>query len=516
MTADFPDPPRSDDPPPANPDGARQPILQVEADVAAANGMESARDVLLRWLESRSAGGLPPAAWRGEPFTLATPEGRTAEVVSRADPPLWAALLTEPAGTPDDLRWTAEAAVSYAGERGRLAVRLGCTGPAGEVVPAVPGFIRTLMRDVGLHRNGRVLSAAPADIDTDEELDDLIALIEDRRRELPVIVVSSPGPDTPWPLDTADLARRIAGLAWVFRLPYDLAFGLSDAFGKRWSVFQGATRLYRPGFDRETQTPFDHPLLLPRRPLDPDDDDAVDTLCGEAVRASIAAPGIYRRLPRFETLAAACAPPPAPANEPPHERLAGSLDRAGEPEQQTRATQRDPEEGRGPNAGLQAPAEPLEGAGEAPAPAKARPAKYQELPKWAAAAFADRLVLSAKAQRAAKASAYRDIGTVCDALELLAWHYVDMRRNGGREQFEQSLKKLRLKDEAVAANPDRLRKDPQYWCKHEGRPVFIERHLKKGNSREPRECLRIYYAWDEDTRKVVVGHLTTHLDSEIT
>ncbi|HEY1934957.1 MAG TPA: hypothetical protein VGG99_23375 [Acetobacteraceae bacterium] len=512
MTADFPDPPRAGEPAPANPDGARQPILQVEADIAAANGMEAAREVLLRWLESRSAGGLPQGAWQGEPFTLATPEGRTADIVSRADPPLWAALLTEPAGTPDGPCWTAEASVSYAGDRGRLAVRLGCTGPAGQVVPAVPGFIRTLMRDVGLHRNGRILSAAPTDIDTEEKLDDLIALIEDRRRDLPVIVISGSAPNAPWPLDAADLARRIACLAWVYRLPFELAFGLSDAFTKRWSVFQGATRLYRPGFDRETQTPFDHPLLLPRRPLDPDDDDAVDTLCGEVVRASIAAPGIYRRLPRFETLAAACAPPPreAPAPEPRVEPLTAVLPQAPAPA--TDAADDAPPAG-APPAGAPRDDAPTDDAQAAP---DTRPARYQDLPKWAAAAFADRLVLSVKAQRAARTSAYRDIGTVCDALELLAQHYVDMRRNGGREVFEQSLKTLRLKDESVAANPDRLRKDPQYWCRLDGRPVFIDRHLKKGTSREPRDCLRIYYAWDEDTRRVVVGHLTTHLDSEIT
>ena len=267
MTVDTPKPIQPDASPLSSREAVGQPILQVEADIAAENGMAAAREVLLRWLESRSDGGLPPAAWHGGRFALATPEGRTAEVVSRADPPLWAALLTEPAG-PDGPHWTAEAAVSVGGGRARLAVRLGCTGPVGEAVPAVPGFIRTLMRDVGLQRNGRPVTATPLDIDTPEALDDLVALIEDRKRDLPVIVMSAPGPYAEWPLDAEALARRIAGLAWVYRLPWEHAFGLSDAFGKRWSVFQGATRLYRPGFDRELQTPFDHPLLLARRPLE--------------------------------------------------------------------------------------------------------------------------------------------------------------------------------------------------------------------------------------------------------
>ena len=228
----------------------------------------------------------------------------------------------------------------------------------------------------------------------------------------------------------------------------------------------------------------------------------MDFLCRDVVRSSIEASGIYRRLPRFEALIAACAPPPAASPG------AAPAD-AAPPEAVTKPASDPPDQAVQPGQPASTTPQPREDAAEA------RPANYQELPKWVEAAFPDRLVLSAKAQRAVKASTYHDVGTVCDALELLALHYVDMRRNGGREQFEQSLQALRLKDEAIAANPDRLRKDPQYWCKHEGRPVFVDRHLKKGNSREPRECLRIYYAWDEDARKVVVGHLTTHLASEI-
>jgi hypothetical protein len=36
-------------------------------------------------------------------------------------------------------------------------------------------------------------------------------------------------------------------------------------------------------------------------------------------------------------------------------------------------------------------------------------------------------------------------------------------------------------------------------------------HVKKGNSREARNCLRIYFFWDEEREQVVVGHLPAHL-----
>ena len=52
------------------------------------------------------------------------------------------------------------------------------------------------------------------------------------------------------------------------------------------------------------------------------------------------------------------------------------------------------------------------------------------------------------------------------------------------------------------------------------RPAFIDsrvkdRHLTVRNSREWRECTRIYHARDEESQKVVVGQVTPDLLSEI-
>ena len=36
-------------------------------------------------------------------------------------------------------------------------------------------------------------------------------------------------------------------------------------------------------------------------------------------------------------------------------------------------------------------------------------------------------------------------------------------------------------------------------------------HLCKGNARDPRFCMRIYFFYDENTQKVIVGHMPSHL-----
>ena len=56
----------------------------------------------------------------------------------------------------------------------------------------------------------------------------------------------------------------------------------------------------------------------------------------------------------------------------------------------------------------------------------------------------------------------------------------------------------------------------QYEVLWGGKRRFLECHLKRGNSREPRNCLRIYFFWDEDDELIVVGHLPSHLTNEQT
>jgi hypothetical protein len=45
----------------------------------------------------------------------------------------------------------------------------------------------------------------------------------------------------------------------------------------------------------------------------------------------------------------------------------------------------------------------------------------------------------------------------------------------------------------------------------QGRRLEADWHIKNGgNTREPRRCLRIYYAWDEVTQQIVVAEMPAH------
>jgi len=42
---------------------------------------------------------------------------------------------------------------------------------------------------------------------------------------------------------------------------------------------------------------------------------------------------------------------------------------------------------------------------------------------------------------------------------------------------------------------------------------MLECHLKKESDREQRFCLRVYFFWDSDSKKVLIGWLPSHLDT---
>ena len=60
------------------------------------------------------------------------------------------------------------------------------------------------------------------------------------------------------------------------------------------------------------------------------------------------------------------------------------------------------------------------------------------------------------------------------------------------------------------------RQGDDYFVVHAGRRQFLNRHLKKGTSKDPRNCLRIYFFWDTENDTVVIGSLPEHLGTATT
>ena len=75
---------------------------------------------------------------------------------------------------------------------------------------------------------------------------------------------------------------------------------------------------------------------------------------------------------------------------------------------------------------------------------------------------------------------------------------------------------LGLEEAPTFAGPRAGEEGDTYFVRYAGRRMELDRHLKKGNSREPRRCFRLYFFWDNDEQQVVVGWMPSHLDTRIT
>jgi len=145
------------------------------------------------------------------------------------------------------------------------------------------------------------------------------------------------------------------------------------------------------------------------------------------------------------------------------------------------------------------------------------PANYDELPDWIVRHFSGRLLLSPRALRGIKDAVYEEFDLVWKGLAALAREYRDLRlgaKEDSGELWEAKLVELGLECENAASDTSRGKYADEYEILDpfgSGKKRSFERDLKKGNSRDARYCLRIYFYWDEEHRQVVVGWLPSHL-----
>lgn len=148
-------------------------------------------------------------------------------------------------------------------------------------------------------------------------------------------------------------------------------------------------------------------------------------------------------------------------------------------------------------------------------PADETPRDLSELRGWALA-NENRIVIMPRALQGAKKSHYDMPETVYVALELLAGPYRDLRMGQlDHAQFLKALAASEMQLEGSVAPSVAGEQGDAYFVSWRGRRRFLELHLRKGGGRDERYCLRIYFFWDEDSQKVIVGWLPSHLSNSL-
>jgi len=238
--------------------------LAARADAGTAgSAFDQAAAIATDWLgtTARRAGvDLPPAAGVDGRIGAATDAASVeAEPLRRDDRLAWrgSIAVTGPAAT-EGRSWL-EIQLRPEGALAVVTLRLlGDGGGAGLARLAPTGLVRSLLTTFLASVGTMQLSDRPSRCGV-RGVGRLVRELTDPAREVPIVVVSSHA-DGSTAIDYRAAARDLAGLAKVVRLAdFETAFALTDEVGKPLSCFDGAVRIYWPGFmpgdDR-----FLHPL----------------------------------------------------------------------------------------------------------------------------------------------------------------------------------------------------------------------------------------------------------------
>jgi hypothetical protein len=147
------------------------------------------------------------------------------------------------------------------------------------------------------------------------------------------------------------------------------------------------------------------------------------------------------------------------------------------------------------------------------------------LEKWITEHHSDRIILHPRAINAAKKSRFEDVSLIYAAVDFLGIEYWTSRTAipdqaaDIRCQSDLKLRELKL-DLAPSISATAAGKEGDEYIvtypQGTNEKRLLDQHISKGSARDERFCLRIYFFWDEELKKVVIGWLPSHLDTQNT
>lgn len=534
-----------------------RPVSQAELTIQLddEDAFLQSRRIVLEWIAQRAGQKLPEHAWTGEDFELEEVGAQRTAAVSLDHPRYWCARLDDSDRSVPQRSWVTEVALAQTRENQVLfGARLHCVTHGEDVpfVPSIPRFVRALVEKFpnNTFSEGWQVNPIPRVIRSTQDVDELCLHIEDPNRRLDLIVCALPeGCEDPsqTSVNVDTLHRQLMGAAHVAVITSSASFALSDALGKEFSVFRGAVRTYRADFNNVLDEPFRHPLSLSTR---------ISTwptggpqgyeqmLINASLQRSSTNRDASRRLPAFTDVKRIAAKVRREAarqlDKTDRELLqladqeilalqeAAQKDREtfqGLVEQYERERDQALEETQQANNaahGLRARIRTLEAQRaqtEGSSESAAIPESLDQLEEWAREHLSGSVEIHNRALKGAKKSTFADASLIYNSLLLLRDQYVPMRREGGidkKAEFERRASELGLSEEPTFSGDRWGEEGDTYKVRHAGVLRLLDRHLKKGTSRDERFCFRLYFFWENDTQQAVVGWLPSHLDTRIT
>jgi hypothetical protein len=431
---------------------------------------------------------------------------------------------------PDDydkgLAWTVQIRMLIGSDAATITLQLAVLGTTFSILPAniklgPPRIVRELTSLPSATLAGYPYSSLPQTVRA-EAVDSVCELLLDIRRPFPVVLVSHELVTERPLIDVDRLAGGIAGLMKVYELANKwAAFRLTEEFGKPFSCYAGAIRIYWPGLTL-ADDPFKHPAWMPWRlhQLTHTDDLAAQLFSAGAEATS------YRF---FEPSNIAELRNAIETEERQARRTESSddadqlLEQLIEAEDAVKDLQSQLTLSQSDNRTLRQNLDALLGAPTpariAPIPEVLREESEPNEPESVSDAVAaaqeqsKHLVFLESAVESARSSPYRTPTRVLEALEAIdevAGLWV-LGLSGGKSAgplknlFRQ--RGFEYKDDI--SQTSRGKWGAEYEANYNGQTIDISSHITIG-AKQADTCLSVHMYWDKDSKKVVVAHVGRH------
>ena len=182
-------------------DAERRIFVQIASQVALVvrgdNIFRVLQERVLKWGfdPSRNLRNIPDGAWEGGSFEIDQDNSEQAEAIRLDEPRYWAFRLRERLKDTSRI-WTTEVGI---GERSPFEAVFGCRlicaqrGNAEPIPQSIPNFVRGIAFTQDAYLDGRQTSPDPWLVDSEQDIEKLVAFLGAPHRHHPLVAFSLPG-----------------------------------------------------------------------------------------------------------------------------------------------------------------------------------------------------------------------------------------------------------------------------------------------------------------------------------
>jgi hypothetical protein len=149
------------------------------------------------------------------------------------------------------------------------------------------------------------------------------------------------------------------------------------------------------------------------------------------------------------------------------------------------------------------------------------PVAFGDFVEWFEHECGARATLMPRAVRELKDAVFEDVPLVAKCVQAIstearAWL---SGQPGGKAEFEEKCRELGVQFGKSISESRAGEEVEKYYVEYprgSRKRVFLEWAIKKGSDKDERHCLRIYFFWDDESQRVVIGWLPSHLPNRFT